>query len=106
MIIFNIGCGILIFSNFIISILPNKDAVKSSNNPKLVNKFLMQVIICMMSLGLAVILGIIGAYVYLIPLLSSNSDEWLPLLSPGVFITLCGIAFIRIHFKLIKKDDK
>jgi len=106
MIHFNIGCGILIFSNFMISLLPNKDVVKSSNNPELVDKFLIQVIICMLSLGLAVIDGMIGAYVYLIPLLSSNSDECLPLLSPGVFITLCGIAFIRIHFKLIKKDDK
>lgn len=105
MILFNIGCGILIFSNFIISILPNKDAVKSSNNPKLVNKFLMQVIICMLSLGIAVILGMIGAYVYLIPLLSSNSDEWLPLLSPGIFITLCLIAFFRIHFKFTSNQE-
>ena len=106
MIIFNIGCGILIFSNFIISILPNKDAVKSSNNPKLVNKFLMQLMILQLSLFLAVILGMIGAYIHLIPLLSSKNDDWLPILSPSVFITLFVIAFIRIRFKLIKKDGK
>ena len=30
MIFFNIGCGILIFSNFMISLIPNKNAI----NPK------------------------------------------------------------------------
>lgn len=102
MIFFNIGCGILIFSNFMISLIPNKNAIKSSRNPELINKL----IILYLSEILACISGLVGANVYLLPLFLSNNDEWQLLLSPSLFVALFAIAFIRIHFKLIKKDDK
>lgn len=106
MIFFNIGCGILIFSNFMISLIPNKNAIKSSRNPELINKFNNHVNILNLSLILACVLGIIGADVHLMPLMLSKNDKWIHLISPGAFIVLFAIAFIRIHFKLIKKADK
>ena len=103
MIFFNIGCGILIFSNFMISLIPNKNAIKSSRNPELINKL---IIILYLSEILACILGLVGANVYLLPLFLSNNDEWQLLLSPSLFVALLAIAFIRIHFKLIRNNCK
>lgn len=104
MILFNVGCFILIFSNFIISLLPNKEVVKSSNDPELVKQFLWLLTVINLSLLLAVISGMIGGYIYLIPLLFSSNEDWIALISPGLFVILFMIAFIRIHYKLKGKN--
>ena len=104
MILLNIASFILIFSNFIISILPNKDIVKNSNDPAFVNRFFLLLNILNLSLLLAVILGMISGYIYLIPLLLSKNEVWTALISPVIFIALFFIGFIRIKLKF--KDGK
>lgn len=100
MILLNIASFILIFSNFIISILPNKEIVKNSNDPKFVNRFCFLLIVLQLSLLIAVILGMISGYIYLLPLLSSKDEVWTALISPVIFIALFFIAFVRIKHKL------
>ncbi|MBX9865510.1 MAG: hypothetical protein K2Y14_01240 [Burkholderiales bacterium] len=105
MILFKISCGILVFSNFIISLLPNLDVVRNTNDLKLTNQFLFKVMMIKVSLFIAMILGMIGGYLHLLPLLlSPHNDEWSILISPCICVILFMTAFIRINFKV--KTDK